>query len=95
MVDRSSCGSDDGFKQQAYQAYKSLFTMIIQDIVETGIARGDSRLVDPDLTTALIMTVYLGSCSQLDAGGKIWFDPAQVVRFVLDGLRPRELFPGD
>jgi AcrR family transcriptional regulator len=88
-------GSDDGFKQQAYQAYESLFTMIIQDIVETGIARGDFRPVDPDLTTALIMTIYLGSCSQLDAEGKIWLDPAQVVRFVLDGLRPRELFPGD
>ena len=88
-------GSDDEFKQQAYQAYDSLFTMIIQDIVEAGVARDDFRPVDPDLTTALIMAIYLGSCSQLDSEGKIWLDPGQVVTFILDGLRSRELPPED
>ena len=88
-------GSDDEFKQQAYQAYDSLFTLVIQDIVGAGITRGDFRPVDPDLTTALIMTIYLGSCSQLDSEGKIWINPDQVVTFVLDGLRPRELVPED
>ena len=83
-------GSDDEFKQQAYQAYDSLFTTIIQDIVEAGVAQGDFRPVDSDLTTALIMAIYLGSCSQLDSEGKIWLDSGQVLAFVLDGLRPRE-----
>jgi AcrR family transcriptional regulator len=82
-------GSDDEFKQQAYQAYDRLFTMIIQDIVEAGVTQGDFRPVDSDLTTALIMAIYLGSCSQLDSEGKIWLDPGQVLTFILDGLRPR------
>jgi AcrR family transcriptional regulator len=84
-------GPDDEFKQQAYQAYEPLFNLVIQDIVGAGIARGDFRSVDPDLSTALIMTIYLGSCSQLDPEDKIWLDPHQVVTFILDGLRPREL----
>ena len=83
-------GSDEEFKQRAYQAYQSLFTTIIQDIVAEGIARGDFRPVDPDLTAALIMSVYLGSCSQLDTEAKIWLDPERVVAFILDGLRPRK-----
>jgi AcrR family transcriptional regulator len=86
-------GPDDEFKQQAYQAYDRLFTLIIQDIVEAGVARGDFRPMDSDLATALIMAVYLGSCSQLDPEGRIWLDPGQVVALILDGLRPRELLP--
>jgi AcrR family transcriptional regulator len=84
-------GPDDEFKQQAYRAYEPLFTLVIQDIVRDGVARGDFRSVDPNLSTALIMTIYLGSCSQLDPEDKIWLDPHQVVTFILDGLRPREL----
>lgn len=42
-----------------------------------------------DLVTALIMAIYLGSSSQLDARGKIQLDPAEVARFILDGLRRR------
>jgi AcrR family transcriptional regulator len=79
-------GPNDEFKQRVYQAYERLFTLIIEDIVEAGIARGDFGPVDPDLATALLMTIYLGSCSQLDPGGKIWLDPDQVVAFILEGL---------
>jgi len=42
-----------------------------------------------DLVTALIIAMYLGSSSQLDARGKIQLDPADVARFILDGLRWR------
>ncbi len=87
-------GPDDEFKKQAYQAYEPLFNMVIQDIVGAGIARGDFRSLDPNMSTALIMTIYLGSCSQLDPDEKIWLDPQQVVTFILDGLRPRELVEG-
>ena len=82
-------GPDDEFKQRVYQAYARLFTLLIQDIVGVGVALGDFRPTDPDLTAALLMTIYLGSCSQLDANGRIWLDPHQVVDFILEGLRQR------
>jgi AcrR family transcriptional regulator len=83
-------GTDAEFKQRVYQAYDELFTLLIQDILEGGIARGDFRPVDPDLAAALLMSMYLGSCSLLDADGKISLAPDQVVAFILDGLRRRD-----
>jgi len=80
-------GHDDEFKQRVFQAYDRLFTLLIRDVVEAGIAQGDFQPVDPDLTTALLMSIYLGSCSLLDADGKIGFAPDQVVTFILQGLR--------
>lgn len=83
-------GPDAAIRERVYQAYDRLLTMITQDILKTGVARGDFRALDSDLTTALIMTVYLGSCSQLDSKNKIWLDPDQVVEFILHGLCSRE-----
>jgi AcrR family transcriptional regulator len=83
-------GPDEAFKQRVYQVYERLFNLIVQDIVGAGVVRGDFRPVDPDLATALLMSIYLGSCSQLDADGKIWLDPDQVVTFILEGLRQRD-----
>jgi AcrR family transcriptional regulator len=83
-------GPDDELEQHVYQAYDELFTLIIEDIVGSGIARGDFRPVDLDLAAALLMAVYLGSCSQLDSDGRIWLDPDQVAAFVLEGLRQRD-----
>ncbi len=80
-------GPDAEFRARVYQAYERLFTLITRDIVATGVARGELREVNADLVTALVMTIYLGSCSQLDSNGRIWLDPHQVVDFVLDGLR--------
>ena len=82
-------GPDAEIRARVYQAYVRLFTLITQDIVNAGIARGDFQAMDADLVTALIMTVYLGSCSQLDPTGRIWLDPGQVAHFVLDGLCAR------
>jgi AcrR family transcriptional regulator len=94
MIINAVYGPDEEFKQRVYQAYERLFTLIMQDILGAGIARGDFRPMDPDLTTALVMTIYLGSCSQLDVDGKIWLDPEQVVTFILEGLRQRDRPPG-
>ena len=82
-------GPDSEFKNHVYQAYSQLFTLLIHEIVEAGIASGGFRPVDADLTAALIMTVYLGSCSLLGDDGKIGLDPEQVTEFVIDGLRNR------
>jgi hypothetical protein len=83
-------GHDDEFKQRMYQAYGELFTLLIEGIVGVGAAQGDFRPVAPDVTAALLMSIYLGSCSQLDPDGKIWINPDQVVTLVMEGLRQRD-----
>ncbi len=79
-------GPDTEFMQRIYQAYDRLFMMIIEDILEVGIAHGDFQPVEPDHAVALIMSVYLGSCSQFDLGGGIWLDPDRMVDLILGGL---------
>ncbi len=86
-------GPDPEVRARVYQSYNRLFTFIIEDIVKAGIARGNFSSVDPDLITALLMTIYLGSCSQVDADGKIWLDPSQITEFVLNGLLIRTALP--
>ena len=88
-------GPDEAFKQRVFEAYDRLFSLIIQDIVEAGVAQGVFRAVDPDATAALLMSIYLGSCSLLEPGGRIGITPDQVVGFVLEGLRQREGRPDD
>jgi AcrR family transcriptional regulator len=86
-------GPDEEFKQRVFDAYDALFTLIIRDIVKAGIARGDFRPVDPDLTAALLMSIYLGSCALLQSDGKIGIAPDQVSAFVLEGLRREDPLP--
>jgi AcrR family transcriptional regulator len=88
-------GPDEEFKQRVYEAYDGLFALIIHDIVGAGVARGDFRAVDPDVTAALLMSIYLGSCSLYEPDGGIWITPDQVVGFVLEGLRQRDRQPDD
>jgi AcrR family transcriptional regulator len=88
-------GPGEEFKNWVYQAYQQLFDLIIRDIIGAGIEQGDFRPVDPGVTAAMVMTIYLGSCSQLTTDGEIWLDPAHIVRFILDGLRRRESCPGE
>lgn len=80
-------GPSDDFKARVYQAYQPLFDALIRDVLGAGIARGELRDLDPNTTAAMIMTIYLGSCSQLDDCNKIWVTPAQVMDFVTGGLR--------
>lgn len=80
-------GHDEEFKHRIYQTYERLFNMIIQDIVEFGIARAAFKIIDSDTAAGMLMSLYLGSCSQLDQQGKIVFDPELVTAFALDGLQ--------
>jgi len=82
-------GHDEEFKQRIYQTYERLFNLIIQDIVESGITHGDFKTIDSSATAGMLMSLYLGSCSQLDSDGKIFFDPGQVAAFALEGLQLR------
>lgn len=80
-------GPDAAFKNRVYQAYQRLFDLLIHDIIGAGIAQGVFRPVDPNGAAALVMAIYLGGSSLFTPEGKIWFDPAYIMRFILDGLR--------
>jgi AcrR family transcriptional regulator len=80
-------GPDVEFKQHMWQAYQPLFEFVSRDIIAAGIARGLFRPVDPEATGILLMTIYLGTASQVSEEGRIWLDPMQVADFALNALR--------
>jgi len=80
-------GPDEELRKYVYRVYQPLFDLLIYNIVGAGIQQGAFHSPDPNVASALIMTIYLGSCSQLNADGKIWLDPSQIMAFVLNGLR--------
>ena len=80
-------GYDDEFKQRIYASYEDLFAMLINDIVTDGMNQDVFKTVNADMTAGFLMSIYLGSCSQVNASGDVWFSADQVAEFVLDGLR--------
>ena len=88
-------GANQEFKQRVYQAYDQLFKLLIEDIIGAGVTGGHFRPVDPNVTAALIMTIYLGGSSLFKPDGSIFLDPDQVVSFILDGLRRPDSLPGN
>jgi hypothetical protein len=70
-----------------YQAYLPLFQFVAEQIVGRGIEAGRFRQVGPMATAGLLMTIYLGTASQTDEGGRTWLDPAQVSDFAIHALR--------
>lgn len=82
-------GFDQEFKEQIYQAYQGLFSLLIDDIVGYGVERGDFAGTNPDTAAALLMSIYLGGSSLYSPDGGVWFDPEKVTNFVMDGIRQR------
>jgi AcrR family transcriptional regulator len=80
-------GPDAEFKEYLYTAYQPMFQLVEQDIVAAGIAQGIFRPVDPADTALLLMTIYLGTGSQVDEQGRVWQDPGQIADFALHALR--------
>jgi AcrR family transcriptional regulator len=80
-------GPDVEFKQHMWQAYQPLFEFVSREIIAAGIAQGLFRPVDPEATATLLMTVYLGTASQVSEEGRIWLDPGQVADFTWNALR--------
>jgi AcrR family transcriptional regulator len=79
-------GPDAEFKTQMYAAYQPMFRLVSRDIVVPGIKQGYFREVDPDAMALLLMTIYLGTGSQVSEEGRVWLDPGQVAEFVLHAL---------
>ena len=80
-------GHDEEFKLHTYQAYLPFFQFVAQDILALGVAEGVFREVDVMPTANLLMTIYLGTASQVNPEGRPWLEPEQVAGLVLDGLR--------
>ena len=83
-------GPDAEFKQHMYQAYRPMFEFVGRDIIGAGISQGVFRQVDPEATAMLLMTIYLGTGSQVDENGRTWLDPRQVAAFALNALYKKE-----
>jgi AcrR family transcriptional regulator len=75
-------GPDEEFKTVMYEAYQPLFQFVAEEIITAGMIAGVFREVDPVDTAALIMTIYLGTGSQVNDQGTPWMDPQQVADFV-------------
>ena len=80
-------GHDEEFKLRTNQAYLPFFQFVGQDILALGIAEGVFKEVDVTSTANLLMTIYLGTGSQVDPNGRPWLHPQHVAALVLDGLR--------
>jgi len=70
-----------------YAAYLPMFQLVSQEILSFGIESGEFRQVEPVSTAGLIMTIYLGTGSQVNEQGEQWFPPEQVSDFVLKSLQ--------
>ncbi len=81
-------GPDVELKLRCYEAYQPMFQFLSRDIIAAGMASGVFREVDPDATAALLMTIYLGTASQVNEEGRPWLGPRLVAEFALNGLRP-------
>ena len=80
-------GPDDEFKVHMYEAYLPMFQLVAQDILALGIEQGFFRQLEPVSTAGLIMTIYLGTGSQVNEAGEQWFPAAQVSDFILRSLK--------
>ena len=74
-------------KNHCFQAYQPIFRLVAEQILMPGIQEGIFRQVDPVSTASLLMTIYLGTASQVNEQGRPWLDPNQVAEFALRALR--------
>ena len=80
-------GPDEAFKNHLFEAYQPLFQFVAVEIITPGIEQQAFRPVETAGMALLLMTIYLGTASQVDASGHFWLDPAQVADLALNGLR--------
>jgi AcrR family transcriptional regulator len=83
-------GSEEAFKAHLYQAYQAMFQLVAAEILVPGIEQGSFRPLDPVGTANLLMTMYLGTASQVTDEGTFFLDVAQVIDFGLHALERKE-----
>lgn len=79
-------GSDEDLKAQVFAAYQPLFRFVAEEILVPGVEQGVFQPVEPQATALLLMTIYLGTASQIDPQGHPHLDATQVAGLVTHGL---------
>jgi AcrR family transcriptional regulator len=79
-------GPDEEFKSYIFSTYQPMFKFVKEAILVYGVDAGLFRPVDPEPMALLLMTIYLGTASQINDQGQPWLDSAQVTELVLNGL---------
>ncbi len=74
-------------KEYCFQAYQPIFRLLAEQILLPGMQLGFFRQAAPNDTALMLMSVYLGTASQVDEQGRPWLDSIQVAQFVLSGVR--------
>lgn len=77
----------DEVQEAMFHAYQPMFRLVAEEIVAPGMAQNYFRPVDVMATANLLMTIYLGTGSHVDAQGKVFMDSQQVADFVLHALQ--------
>ncbi len=80
-------GSNQAQKEYCFQAYQPIFKLVAEQILLPGMQQGIFRQAELQPLVLLLMTIYLGTASQVSEQGRPWLDPNQVARFTLNGLR--------
>jgi AcrR family transcriptional regulator len=74
-------------KEYCFQAYQPIFRIVIEQILSPGMQQGIFRQAELQPTASLLMTIYMGTASQVDEQGHPYLDAHQVANFVLHALR--------
>jgi len=82
-------GPDETFKTHLYQAYMPMFELVAAEILAPGVEQGCFRPLDVVGTANLLMTVYLGTASQVTDEGVFFLEVAQVIDFGLHALEQK------
>lgn len=79
-------GSNQDFKMHLFQAYIPMFQLVASGILAPGIDQGIFRQVDPASTANLLMSIYLGTASQVTDEGEFYLGASKVADFALQSL---------
>lgn len=79
-------GPDAAFNAALFAAYQPMFALIAAEILAPGMADGTFRPVDAYQTAVMLMTIYLGTASQVNEQGRPWLPAGQVADFALSAL---------
>jgi AcrR family transcriptional regulator len=81
---------DIDLRQELYQAYLPMFQFLAAEVISPGVASGDLRAVDPFQTASLLMTIYLGTASQVDERRKPFLETQMVIEFITHALAAKQ-----
>ena len=80
-------GAHQDFKFLLYQAYQPMFQLVAEEIITPGVTAGIFREVDAASISTLLMTIYLGTASQVTDEGIFFLDSGLVAGFAQQALK--------